>query len=223
MDVARTRKDGAMLLALQGRVVAICELTGDAPRALLHARRGMELVGDATTPLGRVEAFGALGRARLLNGQWREAIEAVSTAFGSRAEGQLFNEAGELTTLAEAHLGAGDAARAREAVDRALTLARQGGWRVLEIRGLLVRARVLLAAGGAAAAAEITATLRDALALVETTEAHAFAPFIHIERAALARLTGDDPARERELREAHRQFTEMGAPIRAEQVARQLA
>jgi tetratricopeptide (TPR) repeat protein len=223
MDVARTRKDGAMLLALQGRVVAICELTGDAPRALLHARRGMELVGDATTPLGRVEAFGALGRARLLNGQWREAIEAVSTAFGSRAEGQLFNEAGELTTLAEAHLGAGDAARAREAVDRALTLARQGGWRVLEIRGLLVRARVLLAAGGAAAAAEITATLRDALALVETTEAHAFAPFIHIERAALARLTGDDPARERELREAHRQFTEMGAPIRTEQVARQLA
>jgi tetratricopeptide (TPR) repeat protein len=223
MDVARTRKDGVMLCMAHSRVVRICELTGDAPRALVHARRGMELVGDAGTPLGHAIAFGALGRACLLNGQWREAIEAMSTAFGSRAEGQLFDEAGALTTLAEAHLGGGDAARAREAVDRALTLARQGGWRIAEIRGLLARARVLLAAEGAAAAAEITTSLRDALALVETTEAHAFAPFIHVERAALARLTGDDPARERELREAHRQFTEIGAPIRAEQVARELA
>ena len=148
----------------------------------------------------------------------------MSTAVGSRREagGQLFYEAGELTTLAQAHLGAGDAARAREAVDRAITSARQSGLRILEIRPLLARARVLLAAEGAAAAAEITTTLRDALALVETTEAHAFAPFIHVERAALARLTGDEPARERELREAHRQFTEMGASIRAEQVAREL-
>jgi len=64
--------------------VNICELTGDAPRALVHARRGMELVGDATAPLHRVQAFGALGLACLLNGQWREAIEAMSTAFGSR-------------------------------------------------------------------------------------------------------------------------------------------
>ncbi len=124
--------------------------------------------------------------------------------------------------MAEAHLGAGDAARAREAVDRALTSARQGGWRIEEIRGLLARARVLLAAEGAAAAAEITTTLRDALALVETTEAHAFAPFIHVERAALARLTGDDSARERELREAHRLFAEMGATARADDLARQL-
>jgi ATP/maltotriose-dependent transcriptional regulator MalT len=211
-----------MLLATHWRVVGICELTGDAPRALVHARRGMELVSDAGTPFDRVAAFGALGRACLLNGQWREAIEAMSTVLGSRAEGQFFIEALELTTLAEVHLGAGDAARAREAVDRALTSARQGGWRILEIRGLLARARVLLAAEGTAAAAEITTTLRDALALVETTEAHAFAPFIHVERAALARLTGDDPARERGLREAHRLFTEMGAPIRAEQVAREL-
>src|SRR5439155_6602654 len=60
MDVARTRKDGIMLRAAHLRVVTICELTGDAPRALVHARRGMELVGDATAPLHRVQAFGAL-------------------------------------------------------------------------------------------------------------------------------------------------------------------
>jgi hypothetical protein len=53
--------------------------------------------------------------------------------------------------------------------------------------------------------------------------AKSYAPFLHVERAELARLTGDDTARERELREAHRLFTEIGAPVRAEQVARELA
>jgi hypothetical protein len=38
----------------------------------------------------------------------------------------------------------------------------------------------------------------------------------------LARLTGDEAARERELREAQRLFLEIGAPIRAEQVAKDL-
>jgi len=36
-------------------------------------------------------------------------------------------------------------------------------------------------------------------------------------------LTGDEVTRERELREAHRLFREIGAPIRAEQVAKELA
>jgi hypothetical protein len=42
------------------------------------------------------------------------------------------------------------------------------------------------------------------------------------ERAELARLRGDDTARQREFREAHRLFLEIGAPIRAAEVARML-
>jgi hypothetical protein len=42
-------------------------------------------------------------------------------------------------------------------------------------------------------------------------------------RSVLARLRGDEPTRERELREAHRLFLEIGAPIRADQVVRELA
>jgi hypothetical protein len=49
-----------------------------------------------------------------------------------------------------------------------------------------------------------------------------YVPFLHVERAELARLRGDEATRERELREAHRLFTEMGAPIRAEQVAQEI-
>jgi hypothetical protein len=52
--------------------------------------------------------------------------------------------------------------------------------------------------------------------------AKSYEPFLHVERAELARLTSDEAAPERELREAHRLFTEMGAPIRAEEVAREL-
>jgi hypothetical protein len=44
--------------------------------------------------------------------------------------------------------------------------------------------------------------------------------FLHVERAELARLNGD--ARQRELREAQRLFLEIGSPIRAERVAREL-
>ncbi|MGH8674179.1 MAG: hypothetical protein ACREVG_07710, partial [Burkholderiales bacterium] len=100
--------------------------------------------------------------------------------------------------------------------------ARQHGTMVFEIGALLVRARVLRAADGARAATEIAATLADATALVDTTGARAYLPFIHVERAALARLGGDEVARARELGEAHRLFTEMGAPIRAQQVATEL-
>jgi hypothetical protein len=53
--------------------------------------------------------------------------------------------------------------------------------------------------------------------------AKSYEPFLCVERADLARLNGDEPARQRELREAHRLFTEIGATIRAEEVAKALA
>ena len=52
--------------------------------------------------------------------------------------------------------------------------------------------------------------------------AKSYEPFLHVERAELARLTGDDASRERALREAHRLFLKIGAPIRAAEVAREL-
>jgi hypothetical protein len=55
------------------------------------------------------------------------------------------------------------------------------------------------------------------------THAHAYALVLSLERAELARLEGDAETRVRELREAHRLFLAMGAPIRVEQVERQLA
>jgi hypothetical protein len=76
---------------------------------------------------------------------------------------------------------------------------------------------------GAQATREIEAALAEADAWLEMSGAKSCEPFLCVERAELARLNGDDAARQRELREAHRLFLEIGAPIRAEQVARELA
>jgi hypothetical protein len=68
----------------------------------------------------------------------------------------------------------------------------------------------------------IEAALERVLVLVKETGARGFEPHVYLERAKLAHLTGEEATRQRELREAHRLFTEIGAPIRAEQVAKDL-
>ena len=69
----------------------------------------------------------------------------------------------------------------------------------------------------------VESALAQASTLVNETGAARYAPFIHLERAELARRVGDDPSRQRELSEAHRLFAEMGATARAERVAQDLA
>src|ERR1051326_9467040 len=84
-----------------------------------------------------------------------------------------------------------------------------------------VRAR-WRAAPGPDAKAEVGKSLLEAEALVKTTGAESWRPFIHEERARLAQLTGDEAARRQELREAQRLFLEVGAPIHAERIAKEL-
>jgi len=67
-----------------------------------------------------------------------------------------------------------------------------------------------------------TAALGEADAWLEMSGARSYEPFLHIERAELARPSGDDATHPHELREANRLFTEIGAPIRAAEVAREL-
>jgi hypothetical protein len=64
--------------------------------------------------------------------------------------------------------------------------------------------------------------LAEAEAWLEMSGAKSYEPFLHIERAELACLIGDEDTRQRELREAHRLFTEIGAPIRAAEIAKEL-
>jgi hypothetical protein len=82
------------------------------------------------------------------------------------------------------------------------------GTRLWEFSALLTKTHALRKLYGIDARKEIEAAIAEADTWLETTGAKSYAPFLHLERAELARLTGDEDTRERELREAHRLFTE---------------
>jgi hypothetical protein len=77
----------------------------------------------------------------------------------------------------------------------------------------------MLACEGAKCAAEVERALAEVSAMIEETEARCREPIVHEISAELARLRADEATRERELREAHRLFVEMGATGHAERIA----
>jgi len=91
-----------------------------------------------------------------------------------------------------------------------------------EFSAQLTRVRALREVRGPRATREIEAAIAEADAWLEMSGAKSYEPFLHVERAELARITGDEATRQRELREAHRLFTEIGAPIRVAEVAKEL-
>ncbi len=75
---------------------------------------------------------------------------------------------------------------------------------------------------GERARSEVESALDRAAALARHTGAGSFEPFVHEERSRLAAVVGDTSAAKRELAEARRLFTEMGATGHAERLAREL-
>ncbi len=177
-------------------------LFGDAPTALAQGRRGLEIAEKLAS-----EAVAALEQARRIAREMRTGEEA----------GLL-----TLAHLAEAHLARGDLARARELAENAVSEVCRHRVLAAECFARLVHARVLLSSEGLAEGAGAASALERALALVGETGAACYAPFVRVERARLARLSGDEAGYEHEMRLAQRLFTEMGATARAEEVARKI-
>src|SRR5262249_23875370 len=131
-------------------------------------------------------------------------------------------EGGVLAAIAAAHLGLSDCEKAVALAEEAIAACRRSGARLYEFPAQFTRMRALRESRGLEAGSEIAATLGGADAGREMSGAKSYEPFLHVERAELARLVGDGAARERELRQAHRLFVEIGAPIRAAEVAKEL-
>ena len=123
-----------------------------------------------------------------------------------------------LTWLAGAHLGRGDASRARACADEGLATAERRHTRTVECIAHIGRARVMLRTDAVAARAAIESGLGRALKLVEETGARSNEPFIRVQLARLAAAVGDEATHREELREAYRLFVEMGAGPRAERL-----
>jgi hypothetical protein len=125
--------------------------------------------------------------------------------------------------LAVAYADLGQPERARETSARGLALLRALQMPVYLTIAVIFHAQVLRKTQGAGAREAIEAALAEAGALVESTGIRAWQPFLHAERAELARLRGDEATRVRELRDAHQLFAEMGAEGHAERVERELS
>jgi tetratricopeptide (TPR) repeat protein len=186
---------------------------GDAEAARHHARAAVEIAETTRSAFSRVLAYKALGVAHVLGGAWAEAIESLEPSLGIArdAKANLLEEASVLALLAEAHLGAGDAGRARLLADEAVTAARRRGTRMYECQAQLARAAVLVQLEGAGGARAVARALARAGTLVRETGARAYAPFVHEQRARLALLCGDGARWHRELAEARRHLRAAGA------------
>jgi tetratricopeptide (TPR) repeat protein len=194
-------------------------LKGDGPVALAHARRACELAERLGTANFLGIAYGFAGRALLLERRWPEALEALERA-GERGLG--YARKFIAPNLARAWLGLGDASKARSAVEEALSVARRSGARLWELEAQLARVRILPQTEGASAQGEVEGALSRARALVDETGYRIIEPWVFLERAEFLRVLGDEVAAQRELREAHRLFTEVGATGHAERVAGEL-
>ena len=204
--------------------VSRCEVAGEAAPALAHGREALNSAERMGNQFGRVFAYFSLGLANVLNRAWHDALKALEQALAIGRERRLLVvEGGMVAMMAAAHLGLGDHARALALAEEALAVCRRRGTRLWWFTAQLTQVRALREVEGLQATKEIEAALAEAAGWIETSGAKSYEPFVHVERAELAQLTGDEATRQRELGEAHRLFTEMGAPIRAEQVARELA
>jgi hypothetical protein len=202
----------------------IAQLRGDPAAAAGHARQLLAIVGRIHLPSLEALAFGSLGAAHLTGEEWNEARAAFDRALAIIHEHRVnvTFEAAYLAGLANAHLGRGEAERARTLAEEAVAAAERCGHRLNEIGAYLILARAHLGAAGAAARTEIEAALARAEALIEQTGALAAEPPVCLVRAELAQLLGDQAARRRELSEAHRLFVEMGAQRHADRVKKEL-
>jgi tetratricopeptide (TPR) repeat protein len=199
-------------------------LRGDTAASMRRAVEALEV--GSTLGLSFLESWGhlALGEAHLLGERWGDAIAALEQALEiirSRQTARVY-ETVVLDRLADAHLGAGNIERARALAEEAIVLAERRATFGSGFHAHLTLARTLLRSAGPAARAAIDVALAEAQALVDRTGARSEQPHVHLVRAELADVLGDEPTRGRELREAHRLFAEIGATGWAERVAKEL-
>jgi adenylate cyclase len=196
---------------------------GDLESARARGREAITMFESLGTTNQTAYGYLRLGAAQSLGHEWKESAANLELALSiARQQRLLVSEPEILAHLAEAYLGLGQEHQALATAEEAIRAARDRGTKLHECDAQLALARILLHTEGASAQERIEAVLADVSRLVEETGARVHEPFIRVEYAELARLLGDKATRQRELREAHRLYNEMGAAGYAERVAGQL-
>ena len=197
---------------------------GDHADVVAHARRALDIAERLGGSFSRTVALFHLGGAHWARGEWKLAVDALERSRTLAVEHRHHEHDGwRLALLGEAYLRLGDGQLALGLVGDAVKITRERGNRFEETHANLALARVLLDSNGPSARPQIEAALQWAMELVRDTEAKAFEPLVHVQRAELARRCGDQQERKRELRLARRLFVDIGATGHAERIAAQVA
>jgi tetratricopeptide (TPR) repeat protein len=196
--------------------------SGQLADARAHADRSAHYAMETGGFMSRVFAFDALASVSVATGQWEDARSILENGLRVTREMGMTTLAGILAMLARVDIESGRSAEARDTIGRGLEIAQRQGQGIGLCRIQLEQARLLLRDPGAPAAEEIDAALQQAETGILHTGAEVYRPEIHELRAELAQLRADDDARERELREAHRLYEEMGATGHAGRLAGEL-
>jgi class 3 adenylate cyclase/tetratricopeptide (TPR) repeat protein len=200
----------------------ITHFKGERESTLAHSQQALDIAERIGNAYSRSYAWYSVGRAEAARGEWRRAIEAgeSSQSIAREIRTAVEIEGLRLAVLAEAHLGLGEAERARALAEEAVAIAHTP---VVETEANLALARVLLGSTGSTARDEIERVLARALEVTRDTGAMVYEPLIHLELGELAAQIGDEERREQELCEAQRLFAEIGATSRADRLAAELA
>ncbi len=225
IDLAREHGELEFLSWGLGLRAAYGEWSGETATAVASARQGLEIAERAGVPFYLAVVASWLGDALRLERRYDEALEVYRRALDlirtKRVAVQWRPVALSGQALAESALGAHEKAiaQARSALDESVA----GGNRFGEGVARLALARVLLATGDPGLHDELEQTVERGRALCEQTGMRVhLAPLLEV-RAALAERRGDPQEARRQLREAHRLYTEMGATGHAKRLARELA
>jgi class 3 adenylate cyclase/tetratricopeptide (TPR) repeat protein len=193
MRLARDHDEMEILCWAHQARVDLAWLTGDGAAAIAHARRAVEIADRVgASILIRWSSAYVLGRAHLLRDEWSEAQEALERSLHlmRKARTGLHVEGLVLAALAEAHLGAGDAAAALPEAERAVEVSRERGLSVSHVRARLVLASVLIELGRRDRAEII---LDEAAAELPATGAVVLEPFVQAVRDRLSEKTRGTP------------------------------
>jgi adenylate cyclase len=185
----------------------------DLDRMMRAVRELAAIAEKQSNPGIQVTYRVALGLVHLAREEWEEAARTLEPL-------RAFSGTGG--PLAQAYLGCGDRDRARTVAEQAVAQNRASGALRYEIPALRTLARVLRTIDPAREVETIEASLSRAEDLVRETDLRLLLPSLHEERAGLARAFQRPSDADRELREAHRLYTEMGATGHAERLAKEL-
>jgi class 3 adenylate cyclase/tetratricopeptide (TPR) repeat protein len=214
LRLARERNERAGLMLAEAFAGWLHECRGDAALAVSHVTRSVRMAEESGARGFLGLAYMTLARALLLAGRYADVVETTD-----RAAGMTNRVTNRWTIRAVGLLGVG---RPEEALAEVRGSAVEAVGRHFEAEAYLALAAILTRTLGADARPEIEASLEKSRELFDETGIRVRLPVLNVERSRLARILRDDATADRELREAHRLYTEMGATGHAERIAAEL-